>query len=198
MDASKKRFRIEHAQTVQPTDIPKFSEYGIIPSVQPTHATSDMRWAEERLGSERIKNSYLLQSFVQLFENQTEEIRSIPFTLGSDFPVDSVNPLLGIYAAVTRQNREGLPVGGWYPQQKISIKDALLGFTLHPAFASFQEDFVGSISEGNYADFVVLSQDITLFDDSPHQILDTFVVATILGGSCVYKNTTFHNSDSFC
>ncbi|MEO0558546.1 MAG: amidohydrolase [Bacteroidota bacterium] len=170
----RRRHRVEHAQILRLQDIETFAEYGIIASVQPTHATSDMPWVEDRVG-ERAVGAYawrhLLDSGVRL-------------ALGSDFPVEQVNPLLGFYAAITRQNPEGEPPEGWYPDQVLTREEALYGFTLGAAYAASMEAKAGAILPGRYADFVILSQDI--MQVPVEDILDTVVLATYIGGERVY------------
>jgi len=141
------RFRIEHAQILHLEDIPRFKKAGIIPSMQPTHCTSDMPWAEERLGPERIKGAYAWRKILN-----TGAI--IPG--GSDFPVESENPFLGIYAAVTRQDLSGRPPGGWRSEEKMTREEALRSFTLWAAYAGFGEGELGSIAAGKKADLVIL------------------------------------------
>jgi len=172
------RLRIEHSQVIAPSDIPRFAALGVIPSMQPTHATSDMPWAEDRLGPERIKGAYAWRTLL----NQGARI---PF--GSDSPVESANPLWGIYAAVTRQDRQGSPAGGWQPQERLTVAEALRGFTIDAAYAEFSDWMRGSIEVGKAADFTILDKDIcTLPADS---ILATHVVSTILAGKVVYQAT---------
>ena len=169
------RHRVEHAQILAPEDLPRFAELGVIASMQPTHATSDMPWAEDRLGPERIQDAYAWQAL-------TDSGARLAF--GSDFPVEQVNPLLGFYAAITRQDAEGQPEGGWQPAQRVSRAAALRGFTLDAAYAAFQEDELGSLEPGKRADFVILSTDI--MQAPPADILHTDVVATYLGGQKIY------------
>lgn len=169
------RHRVEHAQILNPKDFARFKKLSIIASVQPTHATSDMYWAEDRVGSERIKGAYLWQDFVQ---------EGVPIALGSDFPVENPDPLIGFYAAVTRQDNQQHPEGGWYPKQILTREQALRGFTIDAAYAAFQEDKVGSIEAGKFADFVILSNDIMQVPSA--EILDTHVEATYLAGQRVY------------
>ena len=169
------RHRIEHAQVVALEDIPRFAELDVIASMQPTHATSDMYWAEDRLGPERIKGAYAWRRFLD---------SGAVLAFGSDFPVEEVGPLLGFYAAITRQDAEGYPEGGWYPEQRLTREETLRAFTIDAAYAAFMEDAVGSIEPGKYADFVVLSRDIMTVP-AP-EILETDVVATYLGGKPVY------------
>lgn len=169
------RHRVEHAQILAPSDIPRFAELGVIASMQPTHATSDMYWAEDRLGPERIEGAYAWRSLLD---------RGAQLAFGSDFPVEQVNPLLGFYAAITRQDAEGWPEGGWHPEERVTRREALRGFTLDAAYAAFQEDELGSLEPGKFADFVVLSRNIMEVD--PSHILDTEVIATYLGGEPIY------------
>ncbi len=144
------RWRIEHAQVVALDDIPRFKALGVIASMQPTHATSDMPWAETRVGKERLAGAYAWRRFLDA---------DVRLALGSDFPVESVDPRLGLYAAVTRQDREGLPSGGWLPQQRLSALEALRGFTADAAYAGRDEAEVGRLAVGMRADFVVLGND---------------------------------------
>ena len=145
------RHRMEHAQIIHPEDIPRFSELGVIAAMQPTHASSDMYWAEQRLGPGRLAGAYAWQSLL-------DSGASLAF--GSDFPVEQVNPMLGIHAAVTRQDLEGWPEGGWLPEERMSREDAIRAFTLDAAYAGFMEKLTGSLEMGKRADFIVLDQDI--------------------------------------
>jgi predicted amidohydrolase YtcJ len=145
------RHRIEHAQILDPDDISRFSALGVIASMQPIHATSDMYWADERLGDERLAGAYAWQSLLD---------SGARLAFGSDFPVEEVNPMLGIYAAVTRQDLEGSPDGGWLPAERMSRQDAIRAFTLDAAYAGFMEQQVGSLEVGKRADFIVLDRDI--------------------------------------
>lgn len=169
------RPRIEHAQVVALDDFARFRMLGVIASMQPTHATSDLYWAEDRVGPGRIRGAYAWQRFLQ---------QGTVLAFGSDFPVEQVNPLLGFYAAVTRQDTQGWPADGWQPDQRLRREEALHAFTMGAAYAAFMEDRVGSLAPGKYADFVVLSRDI-LTIPAP-EILQTEVVATYLGGVQVY------------
>jgi predicted amidohydrolase YtcJ len=171
------RFRIEHAQVVALSDIPRFRQLGVVPSMQPTHCTSDMYWAEDRVGSSRIKGAYAWRSFI--------DAGSI-LPGGSDFPVESSNPLFGFYAAITRQDDNGWPAGGWYPEQRMQRDEALKAFTLWAAYAAFEETKRGSIEKGKLADLVVLSNDIMKCE--PIQILATKVEFTVVGGEVVYTS----------
>ncbi len=145
------RHRIEHAQILYPEDIPRFSQLGVIAAMQPTHATSDMYWADERLGPDRLAGAYAWHSLAE---------SNARLAFGSDFPVEQVNPMLGIHAAVTRQDAEGWPEGGWLPEERISRTAAIRAFTLDAAYAGFMEDRVGSLETGKRADFIVLDRDI--------------------------------------
>ncbi len=169
------RLRIEHAQVIAPEDMPRFAELGVIPSMQPTHATSDMPWAEDRLGPERIRGAY---AWRELLDSGCR----IP--CGSDFPVEDPNPFRGIYAAVTRQDEKGRPEGGWYPDQKMTVEEAVRGFTLDAAYAQFADSLQGTIAEGKLADFTVIDRNI--FKVEPREILHTKVIYTIIGGEIVY------------
>jgi predicted amidohydrolase YtcJ len=169
------RFRIEHAQVVSPEDIPRFAQLGVIPSMQATHQTSDMRWAESRLGPERIRGAYAWRSLLNT---------GVIIPNGTDFPVEEVNPLLTFHAAVTRQDPSNQPAGGWYPEQKMTREEALQSMTIWPAFAAFQESVLGSLTPGKYADFVVLDRDIMRVPDT--EILGARVLSTWIGGKRVY------------
>ena len=173
------RVRIEHAQILSPSDIPRFAGLSVIASMQPIHATMDMGFAETRVGPERIKGGYVWQSLLS---------SGARVAAGSDtpsFPVVYNNPLWGIHAAVTRQDADGKPEGGWYGAQKVSRMDALKMYTIHPAYAAFEEDIKGSLSPGKLADLTVLSKDILTIPDA--EIRDTEVVMTVLGGKVVYR-----------
>ena len=170
------RHRIEHAQVVAPQDIPRFKTLGIIPSMQPTHATSDKNMAETRVGPERIKGAYAWRSFL----HQGSRI-----ACGSDFPVESPNPFYGIHAAVTRMDHAGQPVAGWYPNQAMSLKEAFRCFTLDAAYAGHQENSLGSLEVGKHADFIVIDRD--LFRMSTYDIFKTGVLETWVGGKQVFK-----------
>jgi predicted amidohydrolase YtcJ len=144
------RWRVEHAQVVAPADIPRFAQLRLVASMQPTHATSDMPWAEARLGHDRLEGAYAWRRYLDL---------GVPLALGSDFPVESVDPRLGLFAAATRTDRAGHPSGGWLPGQKLSAAEALRGFTAGAAYAAHDEGEVGKLVPGLRADFVVLDRD---------------------------------------
>jgi predicted amidohydrolase YtcJ len=169
------RLRIEHAQVLSPDDIQRMGKLGIIAAMQPTHCTSDMYWAERRIGPERIKGAYAWRSLIDA---------GVVIACGSDFPVEAVSPLWGIYAAVTRQDREGWPRGGWYPQERMSREEAVAGFTTNAAFAEFTEHEKGTIEKSNIADFTVLDRDV--FEVPAEELLVTQVMGTIVGGRVVF------------
>jgi predicted amidohydrolase YtcJ len=170
------RNRIEHAQVVALADIPRFVDLDLIASMQPTHATSDMNMAEDRVGPERIKGAYAWQRFLK----QGTRIAG-----GSDFPVESANPFFGLHAAVTRQDHDGHPPGGWYPDQAMTAVQALRAFTLDAAYASHQEKTLGTLEPGKWADFILVDQDIFTID--PKAIWSTRVLGTWVGGTNVYE-----------
>ena len=147
---SDRRWKIEHAQVIDLDDIENFGSQ-ILPSVQPTHATSDMYWAEDRLGSERIEGAYAFKTLLD---------KSGVLPLGTDFPVEQVSPFLTFYAAVTRQDAAGYPQGGFMESEKLSPEEALKGMTIWPAYSNFEEGEKGSLESGKWADFVILSKDI--------------------------------------
>lgn len=170
------RFRIEHTQIVSDRDFARFKELGVIPSMQPTHCTSDMYWAEDRVGPDRIDGAYAWRRLL-------DEGNVIP--CGSDFPVEGADPLAGIYAAVTRTDREGRPEGGWRAQQRMTIGEAVKGFTVWAAYAAFDEAEAGTIEPGKRADFTVLDGDV--LQAAPESILRTAVEMTVVRGEVVYR-----------
>ena len=170
------RHRLEHAQILSPGDIPRFARLGVIAAMQPIHATSDMYWADERLGEDRLEGAYAWQSLAD---------HGAHLALGSDFPVEVVNPFLGLYAAVTRQDLEGWPEDGWQPQERLTREQALRGFTLDAAHAGFMENEVGSLEPGKQADFIVIDRDIMTV--APEEIPATVVLETWVGGKRVFK-----------
>jgi predicted amidohydrolase YtcJ len=175
-EARDARLRIEHAQVLSPQDIPRFAKLGIIASMQPVHCTSDMPWAEKRLGPERIKGAYAWRSVLATGAH-------VPFS--SDFPGETLNPFYGIYAAITRQDPSGNPQGGWHPEQKVPLDDALRGYTVEAAYAEFSEKDKGTIEAGKLADFTVIDKDIIRVQ--PKEILSITVLKTFVGGKAVYE-----------
>lgn len=171
-----RRHRIEHAQVVTPEDIKRFKNLGVIASIQPSHCIDDMLWAEQRIGYERCKNAYRVGSFLK---------SEIPIAFGTDWAVAALNPILGLYAAVTREFVAGGPPGGWFPNEKISIEQAIEAYTLGSAYAEFAEHKKGSIEVGKLADIVVLSKN--LVEISPEDYLSTEVIYTIMDGKVVYQ-----------
>lgn len=174
-DLRSRRWKVEHAQITSPIDFSYYKK-GIIPSVQPTHATSDMYWAEERLGADRMPGAYPFKSLLDA---------SGTLPLGTDFPVEFVNPFFTFYAAVTRQDQEGYPKGGFTPDQKLSREETLKGMTIWAAHSNFQEKERGSIETGKMADFVILDRDLMKVD--PMEIPKSKVLNTYLGGKEVYR-----------
>jgi predicted amidohydrolase YtcJ len=195
------RFRVEHAQVLALDDIPRFNQLGVIPSMQPTHCTSDMYWAEARLGPTRVLGAYAWRSLLKT---------GVIIPGGSDFPVENPNPILGIYAAVTRQDLQGIPKNaedvkkyfqlssngihdpavfenGWYPSQKMTREEAIHAYTSWAAYAGFQEKILGSLEKGKLADFIILSKDIMKI--VPQEIPTTVVEKTIVGGKVVYSRS---------
>jgi predicted amidohydrolase YtcJ len=165
------RPRVEHAQVITLQDIPRFAKLGVIASMQPTHATSDMNMAEDRVGPQRIKSAYAWRTLLN---------SGARLAFGSDFPVELPNPFLGLYAAVTRQDREGHPPGGWIPDQKLTREEALRLFTIDAAYAARMEYQVGSLEPGKWADFIVLDRDYFKVPES--EIDDIKVEATYVAG----------------
>jgi predicted amidohydrolase YtcJ len=170
------RFRIEHAQNPAPADIPRFAALGVIASMQPSHATSDMRWAEARVGPERVKTAYAWRTFLDA---------GCRIAFGSDFPVENENPLRGIYAAVTRMDREGRPEGGWRPEERITRREAIRAFTIDAAYAAFEEGRAGSLEPGKLADFVVWSRDIAACP--PRELLTARPLKVVIAGEVVFE-----------
>jgi predicted amidohydrolase YtcJ len=170
-----RRWRIEHFQVADPADIPRLKPAGIIASMQPTHQTSDRLMAEARLGQDRLKGAYAWH---------TVESLGIPIAFGSDFPVESPNPFPGLAAAVSRQDMNGQPAGGWLPAERVSFEQALAGFTRGAAFASFAESRIGSLEPGKWADFIVIDRDLGRAD--PQSLGRTQVLESWVAGKKVY------------
>lgn len=176
-EATDPRLRIEHAQVMALEDIPRFSALGVISSMQPPHATSDMPWAEDRVGPERIRGAYAWRSFLDA---------GVRLPLNSDFPGEVFNPFWGMYAAETRQTPEGEPEGGWYPEQCLTRDEVLKGYLTEGAYAGFEEDIKGKIAPGMLADFIVISDDIRTV--SSVELLELVVEQTYVGGQLVYRS----------
>ena len=174
-DKNDHRWKIEHAQLIHPDDFHYFRDVHIIPSVQPTHCTSDMRWVEQRLGPDRAKYAYAYKSLLEFADR---------LALGTDFPVEDISPLKTFYAAITRQDEKGKPEGGFYPKECLSRRQALMGMTLWAAYSNFQEHEKGSLEEGKAADFVILNKDIMIIPAK--EILSTYVERTFLDGNEVF------------
>lgn len=175
-----RRFRIEHAQHLAPSDIARFASLSVIAAMQPYHAIDDGRWAENYIGPERVKTTYAFRSLLDA---------GATIAFGSDWPVAPATPLEGIYAAVTRCTLDDRNPGGWVPEQKISVEEALYAYTVNGAYASFEEAIKGSLQPGKLADFVILSDDITSID--PDMIRNTVVLQTYVGGRKVFdRNET--------
>jgi len=171
-----RRWRIEHAQVITPADMPKFGQFGIVPSVQPTHATSDMYWAGERLGAARLKTAYAYAALLKQYGQ---------VALGSDFPVEDINPLFGFHAAVARQDAKNYPAGGFQPENALSRPDALRGMTTWAAHAGFEERRKGQIKPGMLADFVVLDTDLLTAPNA--KLRGANVLQTWIGGQRVFE-----------
>ena len=175
-NASVLRHRVEHAQIVDLSDIERINQLGLIPSMQPTHATSDMNMAEDRVGAQRLKGAYAWRTFLK---------QGARIACGSDFPIESPNPFWGIHAAVTRQDMQGQPVNGWHAEQAMSVEEALKCFTIDAAYAGNQEKIVGSLEKGKWADFVVVDQDI--FTMPKKDIYKIKVLQTWQAGRVVFQ-----------
>lgn len=177
-----RRFRLVHAQVIADKDFERLGKLGVIGEIQPFHLSDDMRWMEERIGNERCRGAYAFKSIQEnggLLSFGTDW----PGTSASEYPID---PLLGLYAAVTRQTLTGSPEEGWFPEQRISIEDAIKAYTYNTAYANFEEDTKGSIANGKLADLTVLSRN--LLEAQPSEILDTQVLHTIVDGKIVYSS----------
>jgi len=173
--AAERRWRIEHAQIVSLDDIPRFGEQHVIASMQPIHATSDGPWVESRIGKAGLPGAYAWRRFID---------SGAKLAFGSDFPVESDDPRLGLYAAITREDLDGKPAGGWLPDQKLTAAEALRGFTSDAAYAAFSEPDVGRLAAGLRADFVVLDGDPLAV--APRAIPDLRIRSTWLDGQVVY------------
>jgi predicted amidohydrolase YtcJ len=175
----KRRWRIEHVQVIDPADIPRIASAGIIASMQPTHQTSDRLMAEKRLDPPRLEGAYAWQTIAR---------SGARLAFGSDFPVESPNPFPGIAAAISRQDMEGQPPGGWRPEERLTLAQALDGFTLGAAYAEFAEDRIGSLEPGKWADFIIVDRDPTKVD--PQTLARTIVLETWVAGKKVWSNAS--------
>jgi hypothetical protein len=171
-----RRWRIEHAQIIDPADLPRFGRNGIIASMQPVHEASDWKMAEARMGLERLTGAYAWRTMLA---------NNVPLAFGSDFPVESSNPFHGLSVAVTREDAQGQPPGGWQPEQKLTMAQAFSAFTRDAAYAGFAEDRIGSLEPGRLADFIFIDRDI--FQVAPREVRETQVLETWLGGRKVWQ-----------
>ena len=171
-----RRWRVEHAQIVDTADLPRFARNGIIASMQPVHQSSDWQMAEARMGLERLGGAYAWRSMIA---------NGVPLAFGSDFPVESPNPFHGLAVAISREDAQGRPPGGWLPEQKLTITQALDGFTRGAAYASFAEDRIGTLDRGAFADFLFIDRDI--FAATPQQVRATQVLETYVAGRKVWE-----------
>jgi predicted amidohydrolase YtcJ len=172
-----RRDRVEHAQVVAPADFARFASLNVIASMQPSHQTTDMRWAESRVGPDRIKGAYAWNTMLK---------NKIHLAFGTDYDVEPINPMRGLYACVTRELPDGGPAGGWQPQEKISLDDCIRAYTTGSAYAQFEEGRKGALVTGQYADFIVLSADLTKIP--PAEYTKTHVLRTVVGGRTVYES----------
>jgi len=170
-----RRSRIEHAQHLTNSAIQKFYNNKIIPSMQPYGCIDDTRWMHKRISNSLMSRSYIFKTFLE---------KNVNLTFGSDWDVTPLNPLNGIYAAVTRNTLDGSYPNGWFPEQQLTVEQAIMCYTKNNAYSGFQESKLGTIEKGKYADFVVLSEDITSIDTE--KILTTFVLRTVVAGKDVY------------
>jgi predicted amidohydrolase YtcJ len=176
-----RRFRVEHAQHLRPEDITRIAEHGYVASMQPYHAIDDGRWAAKRIAPDLVRTTYAFRSLLD---------QGAHLAFGSDWTVAPLDPLLGIYAAVTRRTLDGKHPEGWVPEQKITVEEALRGYTYEPAYAVFAEQDRGMLRPGALADLVLLDRDLTAIP--PATIGDTRVNATIVGGKVVYQASAQH------
>jgi len=171
-----RRDRIEHAQVVAPQDLPRFAALQVIASMQPSHETNDLRWAEQRLGPERSEGAYAWNSLQKA---------GARLAFGTDYDVEPIDPRRGLYACLTRASLDGAPPGGWIPAEKLPLADCIRAYTSGSAYAEFMDGKKGELKVGEFADFIVLSHDITKV--SPAEILKTEVLRTVVGGKTVYQ-----------
>ena len=174
--ARDRRDRIEHAQVVEPMDFVRFAQLKVLASMQPSHQTTDMRWADDRIGPERIKGAYAWSTMLK---------NGVRLAFGTDYSVEPISPFRGLYACVTRERPDGGPRNGWGPQEKISLGDCIRAYTSGSAYAQFEEGKKGELKPGEYADFVILSNDLTKVP--PAQFTKTRVLRTVVGGRTAYQ-----------
>jgi hypothetical protein len=175
-DKNERRWRIEHAQIVSKTDVPKFGKYSIIPSIQATHGTSDMYWADERLGDKRVKTAYAFQDLLK----QNGVVAN-----GSDFPVEFVNPIFGFHSAVARQDNNNFPEGGYQMENALTREQAMRAMTIWAAYANFEEKERGSIEVRKMADFILTDKDLMQIPNA--EIRGVKILKTVVGGEQVYS-----------
>jgi predicted amidohydrolase YtcJ len=171
-----RRDRIEHAQVVAPMDFARFAELHVIASMQPSHQTTDMRWAEDRVGRERIVGAY---AWATMLKNK------VPLAFGTDYNVEPISPFRGLYACVTRERPDGGPKNGWEPQEKISLSECIQAYTSGSAYAEFEEGKKGELKAGEFADFIIVSNDLT--KTPPAQFTKTRILRTVVGGRTVFQ-----------
>ena len=176
-EAGDHRLRVEHAQVTAPEDIPEFAKLNLVVSMSPPHATSDMPWVETRIGPQRTKGAYAWRSFWDT---------GVHLTFNSDYPGEEINPFFGMYCAETRQTADGLPAGGWYPEQCLTREESLKAYTIEAAYAGFEETIKGQIAPGMLADFIVISDDVR--KASARKLLSIKVLQTYVGGRLVYDS----------
>jgi len=169
------RLRVEHAQVTNPVQVARFKALNVIASMQPCHLLTDMHWAESRLGPQRAAHSYAWAEFLN---------HGVRLAFGTDYPVESVSPFRGLYAAVTRKSEDGMQV--YYPAQKLSVEQAIVAYTAGSAYAEFAEKEKGTLAPGMFSDFIVLDRDLTAIP--PPKILGTRVLRTVVGGKTVYES----------
>ena len=177
--AADRRWRIEHAQHMAAKDFARFAQLGVIASVQPYHAIDDGRWAELRIGHDRASRTYAFRTFLQ---------HGVRLALGTDWDVAPLNPMLTVYAAVTRATLDGKNPNGWFPEQKLSVAEAIEAYTMGSAYAEFQDQIKGSITRGKLADMVLLSDDI--FSIEPARIREVKILQTFVGGKLVWDSSS--------
>src|SRR5262249_10892200 len=173
-----RRLRIEHAQHMAAKDFDRFAQLGVIASVQPYHAIDDGRWAEKRIGHDRASRTYAFRTFLN---------HGVRLAFGTDWDVAPLNPMLSLYAAVTRATLDGKNPNGWFPEQKLTLPEAIEAYTMGSAYAEFQDQEKGSITVGKLADMVLVSED--LFKIPPEKIRDAKILKTWMGGKMVFGQT---------